>query len=116
MDLSVNPESNDTAIRFQFHLRNIHPENKTVTGYLIVVLTNPNTTPPEMAAYPGVNLNEELQANYKKGTLFSIRHGKMVKGRVSNLTNAKDFTQAWVYVFSEKGEPLYKSLLETHDG
>ena len=109
--LTVQSENGNTALRFQFSLRNVHPDNKGVSGYLFIVMANTKTDPPVLIPYPDVDLENGDPVNYKKGTLFSIRYGKTVRGKVKNLSNASDFSQAWVFAYSEDGELILKSLL-----
>lgn len=114
-NLYLRAESSGAALRFRFHLRNIHPENKTVTGYLFTILTNPKTSPPTQAVYPEVELKDGEPANYRRGIQFSIRHGKMVQGRISGLTQAGGFTEADVCAYSEDGRLMMKKRLALED-
>ena len=114
--LSLDPENSGSAVRFQYSLTNIHPENKAVTGYLFIVLVNDKLNPPGLAAYPDVDLKNGNPTDYKKGTAFSIRHGKTVRGRVENLSDGANFDKGWVFAYSEEGELLMKKLLPSENG
>jgi hypothetical protein len=114
--LSLVPNEGNASVRFQFTLKNIHPENKTVSGYLFIVLANGSTDPPRLAAYPDVALKEGSPADYKKGTLFSIKHGKTVKGQIDKLEQAVEYDQAWILAYSEEGELLMKKHLSSENG
>jgi hypothetical protein len=114
--LSLQPENGGTSVRFQYSLTNIHPENKAVTGYLFIVLVNEKVDPQGLAAYPEVKLEKGNPTDYKKGTAFSIRHGKTVRGRVDNLSDASNYDKGWVFAYSEEGELLLKKLLPSENG
>ena len=113
--LSLVPDEGTDTVSFQFILNNIDPKNKTISGYLFIVLTNSSTNPPRLAAYPEVELKDGLPADYKKGTLFSIRHGKTVKGQIEHLDKAIDYQHAWILAFSEGGELLMKKHLSSEN-
>ncbi|MFH1135958.1 MAG: hypothetical protein V1816_07715 [Pseudomonadota bacterium] len=116
LKLTVQAESDNAALRFQFSLRNVHPDNKGIGGYLFIVIANMKSNPPVLIPYPDVALANGDPVDYKKGTLFNIRYGKTVRGKVKNLTKAGDFTQAWIFAYSETGELILKSLLTAeHD-
>lgn len=115
-NLYLRAESGGRALRFRFHLRNIHPGNKTVTGYLFAILTNPGTSPATRAVYPEVELKDGEPVNYRRGIQFSIRHGKMVQGRISGITQASGFTEAHVCAYSEDGGLMMKKRLTLEDG
>ncbi|MBU2549888.1 MAG: hypothetical protein KKB20_15850 [Proteobacteria bacterium] len=116
INLTLRPERDNTAVRFQFNLRNVHPDNKMVNGYLFVILVNPQASPPATASYPETELRNLLPTDYKSGTVFSIRHGKTVRGLIENLTNAAAFSQVHVLVYTEDGQPLYRTVLEPENG
>jgi hypothetical protein len=113
--LSMVPDEGTDKVSFQFVLNNIDPKNKTISGYLFIVLTNNSTNPPRLAAHPEVELKDGLPVDYKKGTLFSIRHGKTVKGQIEHLDKALDYQHAWILAFSEGGELLMKKHLSSEN-
>jgi len=78
---------------------------------LFIILTNLKTDPPTRVVYPEVELKDGEPANYRRGIQFSIRHGKMVQGRIRGLTQASGFTEAHVCAYSEDGRLLMKKRL-----
>ncbi len=113
--LTLLPEGKQ-LVRFQYNLSNIHPENKAVSGYLFIVLANTSTNPPTLASYPEVEIENGNPVDYKKGTQFSIRIGKTVRGRVRVKSSAKDYTEAWVFTYAEDGTLLMKKHLSSGNG
>lgn len=114
--LTLFAENNGSAVRFQYSLTNIHPDNKTVAGYLFIVLVNDKMNPPGLAPYPEVPLENGNPTDYKKGTAFSIRHGKTVRGVVDNLSDGANYNKGWVFAYSEEGELILKKLLPSENG
>jgi hypothetical protein len=114
--LSLLTEDNGKAIRFQYILSNIHPENKAVSGYLFIILANEKNDPPVLAPFPEVEMTDGEPAAFKKGTAFSIRHGKTVRGRLKNLEDADKFDQAWVFAYDDEGNLLMKKRLNPENG
>jgi len=112
VNFSVKPEKNNTALSFQFELQNIHPGNRNISGYIVVVLVNDRTDPPRLAVYPDVEFKNGVPVDYKKGTQFSISYGKIVQGQVDKLENAQDFNQAWVFIYNDQGKLLQYKLLK----
>jgi hypothetical protein len=114
--LSVMAGHDNKSLRFQYSLSNIDPGDDPVSGYLFLILANEDTNPPTTATYPEVELADGLPADFTKGTVFSIRHGKTVRGRFKGLENASGFDKAWVLAFDNEGRILMKKKLPINDG
>ncbi len=111
-DFSVDPEKGGKALRFKLSLRNIDPGNKAVAGYLTLVLVNQKDNSAAVATYPEVDIKDGLPADFRKGTQFSISYGKTVRGRIEKLEDAGNFTEGWVFVYSQDGKILLKKNLK----
>jgi hypothetical protein len=99
-------------VRFHLSLSNVHPDNKSISGHIFVLLANPGQDPPQVAPYPEVELENGTPSDWRKGTQFQISYGKTVRGEVKGLENAREYTQAWVYVYSQDGTLLLRKLLK----
>lgn len=114
--LTMEPETDNKAVRFQFNLNNLRPEIRSVSGFLFLVLGNPAANPPTVAVYPEVEFKQGKPADFKKGSQFNIRHGKTVRGRIDKLTGASTYKQAWIYAFSDDGQLLLRKMLTAEHG
>ncbi|MBF0529638.1 MAG: hypothetical protein HQK55_10280 [Deltaproteobacteria bacterium] len=114
--LTMEPEGDNKALRFQFNLNNLHPEIRSVSGYIFLVLGNPTAGSPAMAVYPEVDFKQGKPSEIKKGSQFNIRNGKTVRGRIDKLTGASTYKQAWVYAYADDGQLLLKKLLTAENG
>ena len=108
---SLTPDAGNTSVRYEFNLRKIAQGAEPVSGYLFVVLTRGDATPPTLVPYPDVPLKDGVPTDVKRGTRFSIRHGKMVQGKIDGLEEAAKFDKAWVLAFDEDGRIIMKKLL-----
>jgi hypothetical protein len=115
MELSLDPSRNGRSLSFRFRIANIHPDNKEVSGYLFVVVETLSEGLPHLAPYPEVELQDGDPADYRRGTAFSIKYGKSVRGRIDGLKKADEYTQAWVYIYDDDGELIMKKLLSTEN-
>lgn len=116
VELNLTPENKNTVLNFKFRLSNVTETNKSIAGYLVVVLVNNKVDPPVLASYPDVSFKDGLPADYRQGTQFSISYGKTVRGKITKLTRAQDFTQAWIYVYSQDGKLILRKLLNSEHG
>lgn len=114
--LSLVAEKND-SVRFQYSLLNVEEgSKKAVNGHIFIIIDNGQGADPLIASYPVVKFENGLPADYKKGTQFSIKHGKTVKGRIDKVKSPADVKDARVIVFSEDGKLLLNKLISAENG
>lgn len=116
IQLTLRPERSNSSVSFQYNLRNITPDNEAVSGYVFFVLTNPGDDKGAPAVFPEVEFVNGQPSDYKKGTQFSIRHGKTVRGRLDGLNDAEKYNNAWVYAYSDEGELILKKNIPSDNG
>ena len=114
-NLNLSSYNQGKGVKFKYSLKNIHPDNQPVTGYLFMVLENKSKTPHTYYSYPDVEIKNGNPADPKEGTLFSIKHGKTVRGTIGNLPGDEDYDYGWVFAYAEDGELLMKKRLDSQN-
>ena len=113
---SLSANDNNTAITFKFTITNIHPNKDPVTGYLFIILANDSTQPVTLVPYPVVELKDGAPVDYKKGTQFSIKQYRTVRGQIKGLEATDKFDKALVMAYSMDGELIMKKQLTAENG
>ena len=82
-----------------------HHEQK---GYLFVVASNNEVVPGIYNAWPAGEIISGLPKDYKLGSPFSIRHMKVVKGKINQPDIGQKFNRIDLIAYSENGDLLLK--------
>jgi len=115
-DLILKTDAANQVINFSFNLRKIVKEIDLVSGYMIVILENRRVSPPEIVCFPAsIKVVNGAPSNFRRGQQFAIRHGKIVKGVINRVRNAKDFSLATIFAYSFKGELLLRKSITVAD-
>ncbi|MBW1708933.1 MAG: hypothetical protein JRG97_06710 [Deltaproteobacteria bacterium] len=115
-ELILRTDEASQNLRFSFNLRKISDEIDLVSGYMIVILENHKVSPAALATFPAsIKVVNGVPTNFRRGQQFAIRHGKIVKGIIHKVSDAKAFTKATIFAYSFKGELLLKKSIAVAD-
>lgn len=100
------------SYRFSFSLNNLSPGNRTVSGYVSLILSGGGTQAPYYIAFPQMEVEKGLPKDYRKGQSFSIQRLKIVSGTIERVPPGVIFNNATIIAYSNDGRILHK---KTHE-
>ncbi len=103
---SARKDRQQLSIRFR--LINIHPDNRPISGYVIMIAMNSETDPARYWTYPNLTLNDGVPVNFEDGEYFKIRNYRTVRGRYALENDAPPPTSIRILAYSESGHLLMK--------
>ncbi len=77
-------------------------------GYLFILASNRDVTPPVYSSWPSAEIKSGLPHDYNKGLKFAIRYLKIIKCRINQPDIGPGFNRVDVVVFSDDGKILMK--------
>ena len=99
------------SLRVRFKLDN--NANEKLSGYIIVLLKNPEKKPASWLALPDSPLENGEPANYKTGRYFEISRFKTIRFKVGDVSASDLYTIAEVYIFGKDGDLVLKRQFTT---
>ena len=114
-NLKLRVNDNNSEVKYQFRITNVTPGSKEITGLLFIMLIDASHDPPTIIVHPEVDVENFEPQDYKRGTLFSIKYGKTVQGKIDLPEGVGPIDEAWIIAYTEEGEPLIRKLLTVAD-
>lgn len=109
-DLEIRRE--ETLLKVNFKLVNIHQDEAPVSGYVHVVAMNKDNEPPYLWTYPKVILKNGLPVDYKRGQLFFIKRFKTIRGEYSISSETEYPSTVKVVVYDHPGTLIFQKEFE----
>jgi len=110
--LELKQDPDDTALKFQFHLKNVDPEGRRISGYTFAVLEPVKHSPEFFRPCPRVALDDGKPSLFSKGEPFSVARFKVVRGTFSDVGTVDHYGIVTVYVYSKTGDLLMEEGFE----
>jgi hypothetical protein len=105
-DLEVLRE--ETMLKVNFKLVNIHQDEAPVSGYVHIIAVNKDADPPQLWTYPKVALKNGLPVDYKRGQLFFIKRFKTIRGEYSLNSEIEYPSTVKVIVYDHPGTLIFQ--------
>jgi hypothetical protein len=109
-DLEIRRE--ETMLKINFKLVNIHQDEAPVSGYVYVIAMNKDNEPPYLWTYPKVALKNGLPVDYKRGQLFFIKRFKTIRGEYSINSETEYPSAVKVIVYDHPGTLIFQKEFE----
>ncbi len=110
-DFKSSYSESTKSLRVRFKLDN--KANEKLSGYIIVLLKNPEKKPASWLALPDSPLENAEPANYKTGRYFEISRFKTIRFKVGDVSAPDLYTIAEVYIFGKDGDLVLKRQFTT---
>jgi len=105
-DLEIQKE--ETMLKVNFKLVNIHQDEAPVSGYVHIIAVNKGADPPQLWAYPKVAIKNGLPMDYKRGQLFFIKRFKTIRGEYSLNSEIEYPSTVKVIVYDHPGTLIFQ--------
>lgn len=94
-------------LRIHFRLVNIDPDNRSISGYVIMIALN-SEKPPRYWTYPRLSLKNGLPVDFEGGEYFKIRNYRTVRGRYVIENDDSPPTSIRILAYNESGLLMMK--------
>lgn len=91
-----------------FKLLNRTPDRKNLAGYIFAIASNRDVKPEIYDSWPRVENMSGLPKDFKKGSKFSIRYLKNIKGRINQPDIGPKFNRVDLIAYAEDGKIIMK--------
>lgn len=100
------------ALDFEFHLKNVDPEGRRLSGYTFAVLESVKDSWDLFRACPQAPLVDGRPSLFQNGELFSIARFKVVRGTFTDVGAINRYGTVTVYVYSKTGDLFVEEVFE----
>ena len=103
---SLKVEIAEQGLSLNFRLVNLVPNNKLLSGYLMIIVKHQSGEYDKFGTYPELALASDQPINYLEGDTYTIRNYKWVTAQIPLTEESEEYQSMKFLVFSDKGEIL----------